>query len=271
MNSRTRELIKKIYDKLYNTKVYSTDTPKPTNKTNKLKAMKNLTIFSAIVTTSILTASSAFAGELGNLKVSATYNTVDKRVTPTISISTQVLPKLRVNGWVNFKKGLNVSQTTISKGSTYVAEAAYTVQDARDRFGIVTPIGVTDISRADTLYSADGTRLDKQPITGFTADGSIIKAKRTLVTAAENTVIDGTAVESPQVVYGADLKYEVVNDASGLIALGVGVKSNGKAVAPYIAAEGELKLKDALSFFADVRVPFDNTGADVSAGIKLSF
>jgi hypothetical protein len=205
--------------------------------------------------------------------VSATYNTKHKTITPTITLSRQ-FNNFNISGWVNIKDTkVNIisSGLNVKAGETYVEPAAYTVQDAYNRFGIPLPTGGQLPGNANSPYSWDGTRIDGQPISGV-VDGIPIVANKTLVTADQNINRPAVTETNGGTEYGLDIKTDLVNDGiNKLLALGIGVKYNGKNMTPYISALGEYKLTESIKFFADAKVPFDNNGVDVSSGVKILF
>jgi hypothetical protein len=198
------------------------------------------------------------AAEVG---VAGTYNTVTKKVSPTVTISERV-NNLTFSGWVNF-----AGSTYKPGSSSYYKEAAYTIQDAKERFNIVAPSNYTSPDVSGSLYSWDGTRLDGQVISGQDSEGQNVYANRTAT--ADLQIIEAKP-ETAGISYGADIKVDVYKDYKTLAKLGVGLKLGNK-VTPYITTQVDTTLADAISFFADVKVPMDSSGIDVSSGIKIQF
>lgn len=191
-----------------------------------------------------------------DVSVSAAYNNKTKSVAPVVTLSHKV-GKVTYSAWTKFSKG--ATTPAIHSGEIYVAEAAFTIQDAKERFGIVSPSNFTLPDVSGSLYSWDGGRVDGAPISGQTVDGTFVKASRTLVTADKEIPVSAEA----DIIFGGDVKYEVAPGVS----VGVGLKS----LTPYVTAAVESKLAEAILFFADVKIPVDNSGADFSGGLKVQW
>jgi hypothetical protein len=219
--------------------------------------MKQVTLLTTIAVLSI--SAPTLAAEV---QVGSSYNTKSKAVTPVVTVSQDLSPTTKIQGFVNFKSGgFQTTREAQTAGKVYVEEAAYDVFDAEKRFGIVTPKGPVD----ESVYSYDGTRIDGQPISGLLSDGTYVKANRTLVTA----VVDRAAevVELPKTEVGVS----VLTDLIAPVSIGAGVKTDFSKVTPFLQAAVNQKLSESISFFTDVKVPLDSTGVDLQVGVSLKF
>jgi hypothetical protein len=216
--------------------------------------------------TAILTALTALTISAPTLAaeiyVGASYNTKSKATTPVVTVSQDLSSTTKIQGFVNFKSGgFQTIREAQTAGNVYVEEAAYNVYDAEKRFGIPVPKGPVD----ESIYNYDGTRIDGQPISGLLLDGTYFKANKTLVTAEVDRAAE--IVELPKTEVGVSVLTEFVEPVS----VGAGLKTDFSKVTPFLQAAINQKLSESISFFADAKVPLDDTGVDVQAGIALKF
>lgn len=218
--------------------------------------MKKVTL--ATITTLLISAPTLAA----EVQVGSSYNTKSKAVTPVVTISQELSSTTKVQGFINFKSGgFQTTREAQTAGNAYVEEAAYNVFDAEKRFGIPIPKGPID----ESIYSYDGARLDGQPISGLLPDGTYFKANRTLVTAEVDRAAE--VLQLPKTEVGVSLLTQFIEPVS----VGVGLKTNFSKVTPFLQAAVNQKLSESLSFFADVKVPLNDTGVDLQAGVALKF
>jgi hypothetical protein len=230
--------------------------------------MKYVTVPVLVSAVLIASASSSIAEPESPIKVGvlATYNTKGKSVSPTVQVS-QKQGSLTYTGWANFRRGAVTKPAVQASVISQTVSAAYSVEDARDRFGIEIPRNYLSPAIPSSEYNEDGTRKDGQPISGLSRSGKLVTASAT----TKSVKTSGVAEErEPDATFGFDVKADVYQNHGTLVSMGVGVKLAGQLV-PYVAAQIDSKLQESISFFADIKVPLDSSGTDIGAGIKFNF